>query len=263
MRWSSIWTRRVRGSVGEAAVRSVSILGVRVDAVSRAQALTVLAESIRSGRPRQVVTVNPEFLVQARSDPHFAACLRGAALALADGVGLLLAARFLGRPLPGRVTGVDLTEDLAALCARHGYRMYLLGAGAGVAEAAARVLTERYPGLVIAGCFAGSPSPEHDADLVARVCGARPDVLLVAYGAPAQDLWIARNLAAIGAPIAVGVGGTFDYLSGRVPRAPAAVRAVGLEWLYRLIRQPWRWRRQLRLPVFLALVVRQRLTERA
>lgn len=245
-----------------ASARSVRILGVPVHAVTRRQALQVFEGFIASGTPHQVVTVNPEFLVQARSDPAFRACLQAADLALPDGVGLVLASRLLGAPLPARVTGADITEDLAALCALRGYRIYFLGGAAGVAEAAAAALQSRYPALQVAGWHAGSPAPECDAAQVQRVRSAAPHVLLVAYGAPAQDVWIRRNLHTLGVPLAMGVGGTFDYLSGRVPRAPAAMRAMGLEWLYRLVRQPWRWRRQLRLPVFVALVLRQRLTGR-
>lgn len=240
----------------------VDILGVRVDALTLEQAVARIDGFIRSGQPHQVVTVNPEFLVQARSDAAFRACLEGADLALADGVGLLPAARLLGHPLPGRVTGVDITERLMALCAQATYRVYLLGAAEGVAAATAAVLQGRYPGLQVVGHHAGSPDPAYDAEQVARVRAASPQVLLVAYGAPAQDLWIARNLQQLGVAVAIGVGGTFDYLSGRVPRAPGVLRRWGLEWLYRLVRQPWRWRRQLRLPVFVALVLRQRLTGR-
>lgn len=240
----------------------VDILGVRVDALTLEQAVARIDGFIRSGQPHQVVTVNPEFLVQARGDAGFRACLERADLALADGVGLLPAARLLGHRLPGRVTGVDITISLMALCAQAGYRVYLLGAAEGVAAATATALQTRYPGLQIAGYHAGSPNPAHDTEQVTRVREALPQVLLVAYGAPDQDLWIARNLQQLGVPVAIGVGGTFDYLSGRVPRAPELLRRWGLEWLYRLVRQPWRWRRQLRLPVFVALVLRQRLTSR-
>lgn len=238
--------------------RSLNVLGVRIDAVSRSEAVATLVGYVRSGTPHQIVTVNPEFLVQAQSDAGFRSCLNQAHLALADGVGLLVAARVLGRPLPGRVTGVDVTLDLMAACAKQGYRVFLLGAANGVAEQAASVLVGQFPELQIVGCHAGSPQPEADAQQVERIRGTSPHVLLVAYGAPAQDLWIARNLEALAVPVAIGVGGTFDYLSGRVPRAPGLLRSLGFEWLYRLVRQPWRWRRQLRLPVFVWLVLCQR-----
>nr|WP_255603314.1 WecB/TagA/CpsF family glycosyltransferase [Oscillochloris sp. ZM17-4] len=198
---------------------------------------------IAAGGPHQLVTVNPEFVIEAQANPTFRAALADADIATADGFGLILAARYLGMPLRGRVTGVELTRQLAGLCADRGYRMFLLGAAPGVAAEAAAALQAMYPGLIIAGTFAGSPQERHEPFLRQLIAAARPDVLLVAYGHPQQDLWIARNQPALQVPLAIGVGGTFDYLSGRVPRAPAPIRRIGLEWAYRLARQPSRWRR--------------------
>jgi N-acetylglucosaminyldiphosphoundecaprenol N-acetyl-beta-D-mannosaminyltransferase len=208
-----------------------------------------------------VVTVNPEFVMAARRDGEFAAALRESTLATADGIGIVLAGRLLGVPVPGRVTGIDLVEGLAGL-GHPGCRLFLLGAGPGVAEDAAARLRERFPDAQVAGTFAGSPDDDGFAEIERRLAGSGATVLLVAFGHPAQDLWIARHreaLATHGILVAIGVGGTFDYLSGRVPRAPRLLRRLGLEWLYRLIRQPWRWRRQLALPLFALLVVRERL----
>jgi N-acetylglucosaminyldiphosphoundecaprenol N-acetyl-beta-D-mannosaminyltransferase len=185
--------------------------------------------------------------------------INGADLAVPDGVGLVWAGRLLGHPFRGRVPGVELTRRLAALCAARGYRLYLLGAAPGVAEETARRLEAEYPGLAIAGTYAGSPAMEEEEDIVARIRAASPHLLLVAYGAPHQDLWLHRNLPRLGAVVGIGVGGTFDYISGRVPRAPAWMRRAGLEWLYRLVRQPWRWRRMLALPAFGWQVLRQAL----
>ena len=190
--------------------------------------------------------------MEARRNPVFRRVLAAADLATPDGVGLVLVARWRGMPLRGRVTGVALTEQIAALAAREGWSLFLLGAQPGIAERAAAVLQERNPGLRIAGCYAGSPRPADEDALVARVVAAQPDVLLVAYGHPAQDLWIARNQPRLRVPVAIGVGGVFDYLAGAVPRAPAWMRRLGLEWMYRLIRQPWRWRRIVKaVPLFL------------
>jgi N-acetylglucosaminyldiphosphoundecaprenol N-acetyl-beta-D-mannosaminyltransferase len=118
-------------------------------------------------------------------------------------------------------------------------------------------LKRRYAGLIITDTYAGSPVPQDEAEIVARIRAARPDILLVAYGAPAQDLWLARNLPQTGAAVGMGVGGSFDYIAGIVPRAPRWMRNRGLEWLYRLIRQPWRWRRMAVLPLFVLAVLRQ------
>jgi N-acetylglucosaminyldiphosphoundecaprenol N-acetyl-beta-D-mannosaminyltransferase len=229
---------------------SLSILGVRVDAIASDQALDRIERFIVSGSPHQIVTVNPEFVMAAQSDVEFRRIINCAALALPDGVGISWASRRLGQPLPDRIPGVDLVEQLAALSANRGYRIFFLGAMPGVADKAAQVLRQRYSGLVIAGTHSGSPRPEDDEGIVAQVCAARPQVLLVAYGAPAQDHWIARNLNRVGVPVCIGVGGAFDYLAGVHPRAPIWLRQLGLEWLHRLITQPWRWRRMLALPRF-------------
>jgi len=242
---------------------AIEILGVKVDNVTGSEAMDRIGEFIRDGRPHQVVTVNPEFVVMAQRDRDFRQILNGSELALPDGVGLLWASRVLGRPLRERVAGSDLVEDLARLAAEGGYGLYLLGAGPGVAQDAAGALMTRYPSLRIAGAYAGSPRDEEDGETVSRVRAASPDILLVAYGAPAQDRWIRRNLRLLGVPVCIGVGGALDFTSGRVKRAPIWVRRLGLEWLFRLAIQPWRWRRMLRLPRFAFLVLRSRVWQSA
>ena len=221
-------------------VAHVNILGVRVDNVNEAAALERAAALLCAGGAHHIVTINPEFVMEARRNPAFAAVLDTADLATPDGFGILLAARYLGTPLQGRATGVELTLGLARLAAQHSYRVFLLGAAPGVAEATAAILQARIPGLIIAGTYAGSPDPRYEPFLRQLIRAARPDILLVAYGHPRQDLWIARNQPVLQIPLAVGVGGTFDYLSGRVPRAPEWLRRIGLEWAYRLVRQPGR-----------------------
>jgi N-acetylglucosaminyldiphosphoundecaprenol N-acetyl-beta-D-mannosaminyltransferase len=244
-----------------------SILGVPVDAVNLDDTLLIIGGWLDTRKPscglRHVVTVNPEFVIAARRDERFASVLRESALATADGVGITLASRLLGVPVGERVTGVELVEGLAALSARDDHcRLFLLGAGPGVADEAAKRLAWRFPDMRVAGTFAGSSADAGFAEIAGRLEGSRATILLVAFGHPTQDLWIARHreaLAAHGILVAVGVGGSFDYLSGRVPRAPRLMRRLGLEWLYRLIRQPWRWRRQLVLPLFVLLVLRERI----
>jgi N-acetylglucosaminyldiphosphoundecaprenol N-acetyl-beta-D-mannosaminyltransferase len=226
------------------------ILGVGVHDVTEEETVALIARFLQEGRTAQVATVNPEFVMTAQEHVTFRETLNSADLAVPDGIGLIWAGRLLGRPFHGRVPGVELTRRLAALCATHGYGLYLLGAAPGVAEEAAARLQEECPGLTIAGTYAGSPAPEEEEAIVARIRAAAPRVLLVAYGAPRQDLWLRRNLPRLDAVVGLGVGGTFDYISGRVPRAPAWMRRSGMEWLYRLIRQPWRWRRMVVLPVF-------------
>jgi N-acetylglucosaminyldiphosphoundecaprenol N-acetyl-beta-D-mannosaminyltransferase len=206
-----------------------------------------------SGPARHVVTLNPEMVIAAQRDRAFAALLRQADLVTADGVGVLWALRLRGECLPQRVTGVDLLVALTELAAATGGRLFLLGGAPGVAEAAGEVLCRRFPGLTLAGTYAGSPAVAADGEALRRIEAARPDLLFVAYGAPAQERWIARNRDALSGVVAIGVGGALDFLAGRVPRAPTWMRELGLEWLYRLWRQPWRWRRMLALPHFAAL----------
>ena len=235
----------------------VLILGVPVDAISEAGAVEWVADAIRAGQPRQVATVNPEFIMRARHDGRFLNVLSAADLCIPDGYGVVWAARRLGHRLPSRVAGVDLIRSLAARGAREGWRFFFLGAGPGVAESAAAALEKANPGLVVAGCLAGSPDPAQDTVTAAAVRSARTDLLLVAYGAPGQDLWIARNLHQSGARVAIGVGGAFDFISGGARRAPRWMRERGLEWLHRLVQEPWRWRRMLALPRFALAVLRQ------
>lgn len=239
-------------------MRRVRILGVPVDAVTEDDALEWVVKVLNGGTPRQIVTVNPEFVMRAQSDPSFAAVLDRADLCLPDGAGLLWASRRLRTPLPARVAGVDFIRALAGRGTILGWRFFFLGARPGVAEAAAAALSRDYPGLQVAGAFAGSPEAADDALTTGVVRSSRADVLLVAYGAPAQDLWIARNLPHCGARIAVGVGGSFDFLAGNARRAPAWMRRHGLEWLHRLVREPWRWRRMLALPRFVLKVLWER-----
>ncbi|GCE17973.1 WecB/TagA/CpsF family glycosyltransferase [Dictyobacter kobayashii] len=240
----------------------VYVLGVRVDRLTQRQVLAsleqILSSAQRSSTPlpcQQIVTVNPEFVMAAQRDSLFCACINQAALVMADGIGIVLAARYLRQPTPERVTGIDTLSELATLCARQGYRMFLLGAAPGVAEIAGERLQEMAPGLQIAGTYAGSPALDEEQAILERVRTARADVLCVAYGAPAQDLWIYRNLSRLPVALAMGVGGSFDFLAGRQRRAPYWMRKSGLEWLYRLYREPWRWRRMLALPQFALSVV--------
>lgn len=234
------------------------ILGTPVDPITYEAWLDLIGEWVRSGeRCHHVCTTNPEFIMIAQRDPHFRYILQRADLCIPDGVGLLWAARRMGHPLPQRVTGSDGVPKIAARAAEAGWRLFLLGAGAGVAARAAQALITRHPNLLIAGVYEGSPAPEEEDDIVARVNASGADIVLVAYGAPQQDKWIARNLPRLKAKMAIGVGGAFDFIAGEVPRAPVWMREMGLEWLFRLIKQPWRWRRMTRLPRFVWAVWRQ------
>lgn len=243
---------------------TVEILKVKIHALTNAQTLALIEAFIVSGEPHQLVTVNPEFVVAAQQDDEFRQIINQAALALPDGVGLLKAARFLKiGPLPDRVAGSSLVIDLAGLSHRKGYGLYFLGAWEGVAEKAAQNLRARFPKVNVVGCYAGSPAVEDNEAIIQRILPTRPDILLVAYGAPEQDKWIARNLDRLQIPVCIGVGGSFDFIAGTARRAPLAWQRLGLEWLHRLIREPWRWRRIWNaVPRFSWLVFRSRFFEK-
>ena len=246
----------------QSAPTSAYILGVRVDRVSEAQALDMIDQHVASRKDsgnllpcRQIVTVNTEFVMAAQSNTEFRQAINSAALTVADGIGVVWATHFVGRPAPERITGTDMLLAIAKRCAEYGYRLYLLGAAPGVAEQAGEKLQALAPGLQIAGTYAGSPASAEEDAIIERIRAANVDILCVAYGAPAQDLWINRNLSRLPAAVAMGVGGAYDFLSGRQRRAPQVMQRMGLEWLYRLYRQPWRWKRMLALPRFFVTVL--------
>ncbi len=257
----------------------IHILNTRIDDVTYAEACARVRQWVGQGGTHQIATVNPEFIMTARQDAEFAQVLRQTALNVPDGAGVLWAAHRLGHKLRERVAGVDLMRQLCALAAAQTWRVFFLGAAPGVAEQAAAKLAFEYPGLVVAGTHAGSPRLEDEPEIVAKIRHAAPQLLFVAYGAPAQDKWLARNLPLfppLPSPVGwhgegpgvraeeaarklgcvgMGVGGSFDYIIGLQQRAPPALQRAGLEWLHRLLRDPKRWRRQLRAAPFFALVL--------
>jgi N-acetylglucosaminyldiphosphoundecaprenol N-acetyl-beta-D-mannosaminyltransferase len=220
-------------------------------------ALERIEKLVEAGGHHLVTTVNPEFVMRAQSDPEFARVLDSADLSLPDGWGVVWAARRNGCNIPGPVTGVDLIPQLAELCAHRGWRLFLLGAGPGVAAELAASLKAELPDLDV-DLYEGSADMTADEQTVQRIADFRPHVLLVAFGAPKQELWIDRAARRIEVPVSIGVGGSFDYLTGRVPRAPGWMRRARLEWAFRLVRQPWRVRRMAVLPVYAARVLRDR-----
>jgi N-acetylglucosaminyldiphosphoundecaprenol N-acetyl-beta-D-mannosaminyltransferase len=237
----------------------VDVLGVGFDRVDLTGALETLLERYRRGERTFVVTANPEFVMLARRRSELRRIAAGADLVIPDGTGIVIASRLLGDPLPGRAPGRLLVDLLAASSRPLGAAFFLLGAGPGVAAHAARRLVARHPDLRIAGTYSGDPREDHDEDAVARIASAAPHVLLVAYGMPQQEQWIARNLHRLpSVRIAIGVGGVFDQLAGIARVPPRAVHALGLEWLWRLLFEPRRWRRQRVLPLFGLLVLLQR-----
>jgi N-acetylglucosaminyldiphosphoundecaprenol N-acetyl-beta-D-mannosaminyltransferase len=220
-----------------------------------ASALERIESFAAEGGHHLVATVNPEFVMRAQQDPDFARVLESADLCLADGTGVVWAARREGCALREPVAGTDMLPPLAAMCASRGFRLFLLGAGPGVADELASSLRARHPALLVAS-HSGSPDPGSDDETLRLIREHDTQVLLVAYGAPKQEMWIDRLRSRLDVAVAMGVGGAFDYLTGRVPRAPAWMRRAGLEWLHRLAHQPWRIRRMAVLPAYAVKVMR-------
>ncbi len=227
----------------------LSLLGVPLDLTTREAALARCRKAILGLEgPLQVVTLNPEMVVWAGRAPELAETIRRAGLVLADGSGISWAARRMGLPLPERIPGADFLVDLCGLCAQMGRSVFLLGGREGVAEAAYARLRQLAPGLELAGAF--SPRPDELEEAADRVRASGASVVAVALGVPGQDLWLGSHLVESGCRVGIGVGGSLDYLSGRVRRAPAPLRRAGLEWSWRLLRQPWRLARMVRGSVF-------------
>ena len=233
------------------------VLGTRVHSVDKGQALAWIDAWAQLGERAHIATVNPEFVMRGRHDSVFHDVLERTRLNVADGIGIVIAARLRGESAPARVTGVELVRDAMALAAMRLWTVALVGGAPGVAKAAAVRIVQENPGLRTPHVYSGTREPEGDEAAKAFLQKVQPNILCVGYGAPHQELWIDRNLDADAACVAIGVGGTLDYLSGRIPQAPAVLRTTGLEWLYRLWRQPQRWRRMLVLPAFAFLAARE------
>jgi N-acetylglucosaminyldiphosphoundecaprenol N-acetyl-beta-D-mannosaminyltransferase len=246
--------------------KTVTVLGAKLAPLSRPEVANHVEACLRERRRCFLITANVDQLMNLQSHDRLRAAYAAADVVVPDGVPLLWAARLLGHPLPGRVAGSDLIFDLCAICARGGYRIYLLGGRPGVAEAAAAEIKSRYPGAVMAGVGCPPPGFEQSSDrvrrIVADVRSARPDLLLVALGSPKQETFLAENWLELGVTVGLGVGIAFEFLSRTQRRAPVWMQMAGLEWSWRLSREPGRlWRRYLvRDPRFFWLLAKQRLS---
>ena len=232
------------------------ILGVAFDNTTMDEAVGRAMSLLEQEGPHLVVTPNPEIVRLAQSDREFAVLIAGADLVLPDGVGIIYAAKILGRPLKARVPGVDFASALMDAMSKTGKRLFLLGAKPGVEEAARR-LAGQHPGLIVCGTHDGYF--QEDAPVVQAIRAARADVVFVCLGAPKQEKWAAAHGADTGARLFVGLGGSLDVFAGQVERAPEGWQKLGLEWLYRTIRQPSRLKRVAKLPLFLCSAVGARL----
>jgi N-acetylglucosaminyldiphosphoundecaprenol N-acetyl-beta-D-mannosaminyltransferase len=239
---------------------SITVHGMRVDRVTMDDVLARCDRFLAESTPRHIVTADASMVITARDDPEFARIVADADLVTPDGAGILWASRRLGTPVTAKVSGVDLSERLVARSAQNGARVYFFGAAPGIAEAAAQRMHERHPGANLVGVRDGFYRPENEAQVVAEIAAAQPDILLVALGIPRQEKFIARHKAALGAKVLIGVGGTLDVFSGTVRRAPVWMQKASLEWAYRLLSDPRQFKKRLQkqrlLPRFVALTIR-------
>jgi N-acetylglucosaminyldiphosphoundecaprenol N-acetyl-beta-D-mannosaminyltransferase len=236
----------------------VAILRVPIDPLTMEHALERIDAFIRSGQPHHVFTADASGIMRAHEDPALLEMVRQADLITPDGSGVMLASRMRGVALPERVSGVDLVQRISERSAQRGYRLYFFGAAVGVAQAAADALQIRYPGMTVAGTRNGYFTPDDEANIVAEIAAAKPDVLFVALGIPKQELFIRRYFQQLGVPVMVGIGGSLDVISGKLQRAPSWMQRAGLEWLYRVLQEPTRYKRLTALPHFVVAAWRGR-----
>ncbi|MUG47118.1 WecB/TagA/CpsF family glycosyltransferase [Paenibacillus woosongensis] len=217
-----------------------------------------LTGAISARKPHQVITANPIMVMAALENPSYKQMMQQADLIVPDGSGVVWASRVGGDPVAERVAGFDLLHELMKEGERHRWRVYLLGASPEVVKEAANRLKMQYPGTEIVGYRDGYFGPEQDDEVIEGIRRTSPDLLFVARGADTQEPWIAKHKQRLAVPVMMGVGGSFDVISGRTKRAPKVFQKLRLEWLYRLIKEPTRFRRMLALPKFAVRVLRER-----
>lgn len=238
------------------ATGTVELFGLPIANLTGQETLDRIAQFVLSRRPHHVVTSDSLMLVRAQRDEEFRGILEKADLITPDGTGVVWAGRLLGQPFRERVPGVELVDRICQMAAERGFSVYLLGGEPGVADCAAGQLRQRYPSLRSLGARHGYFPSQEETGVVEEIARLQPDVLFVGMGVPRQEMWISKNLQRLGVPACIGVGGSFDVISGRVPRAPAWMQNCGLEWLYRAVKEPKRLPRLLGLPRFLLMTIR-------
>lgn len=233
-----------------------TILGVDVNTENYDELIPKLFQNIDAKKKSLIVAINPEKLMKAKDDPALKALLNRAEFQIPDGIGVIIASKIQKGNITSRVTGVDMMDRIVREAARTGKSIFLYGAKPGVAEAAAAKLIDTYPDLKVAGTQDGYE--KDTSKVIAKINAAQPDILFVAMGSPKQELWIEEHRDNLYPILYQGVGGSFDVLAGNIKRAPAAFQKVGAEWLYRLLLEPSRIKRQMNLPKFLFEIIRRK-----
>ena len=235
--------------------KKVEVLNVPFDVLSMDEAVSKVISYMDSNGSRIICTPNPEMVIDARGDRELFNILRAADLVVPDGVGIVWALKRAGEASARRLAGYDLVQAVFSRIKGSDRSVYFFGGAPGVAADAARAMQKKYPGLKIAGIRNGYFGEKDELKIIAEIKKAKPELLLVGLGSPKQEKWIYANLRLTGAKAAIGVGGSFDVMSGRIKRAPFILQKLGLEWLYRFLKQPSRFKRILKLPYFVSLVL--------
>ena len=241
----------------------IHFLGCKVDRYDFEQTVARIREYLAGDESIQVVTLNPEMVMNTQHNEQLRELIGTSRIITPDGISIVWATRQFKDPVPERITGIDLMERLCAEAPSHSWRVFLLGAAPGVAEKAAENLRQKYPGIQIAGTHHGYFKDEESPQIVQTIKDSKTDLLFVGMGAPRQEFWIRQNMWPSGAKVSIGVGGSFDVISGMKKRAPQWVIKLHIEWLYRLLCEPSRFKRQLNLPKFMCLVLKESRKARA
>ncbi len=247
----------MRRAPGEKMPDDIEAFGVRISPVSMSEAIDKIEGFIQEKTPHHVVTSDANAILRAQEDLEYADIIRRAALITPDGYGVMWGARLLNLPIYERVTGVDMVTGICERAAEKGYSIYILGAAPGIAATAAEKLSARFPGLRVAGTQHGFFKAEEETQVIQTIREAKPDVLFVAFGIPKQEKFIAQHFEAMNVPVSLGVGGSFDVYSEKLKRAPEYIQRSGMEWLYRVWQEPWRWKRMSYVPRFMIFALRE------
>lgn len=239
-------------------IPTVSIFDIPICKWGMKETTAYLTEAILERVPHQIITANPIMVMTALERPEYMAVMQGADLLVPDGTGIVWAAAKGGQPVEERVAGFDLLHEMMKIGEKYRWKVFLLGSTPEVIQETASRLQLQYLGVEIVGYRDGYFGPEEDADVIREITAAGPDMLFVARSVDTQEPWIAKYKEQLGVPLMMGVGGSFDVISGKTKRAPKLLQKLRLEWFYRLVKEPTRYRRMLALPQFAVKVLRER-----
>lgn len=244
-------------------MEKIDILGVPVHKVDMKEALNASSNFFNKDEKSIIVTPNSEIIMMAKDDEKFLNIIKEADLVIPDGIGLVIASKIVKNPLKERVTGIDLMENILNYCNENNKSIFIIGGKPGVADKAAQNIVKKYPNIknwgshhgYFKGYHIGYEGHDEEKEVINKINEIKPDILFVAFGAPKQELWIQKYKNEIDTSVLMGVGGSVDVYAGEVKRAPKIYQKLGLEWLYRLIKEPWRYRRMMLLPKFIVQVI--------